>query len=107
MWETIAAVSSRRKAPSRRQEAAAHEDGFYAAWDLCALLERQNRMDAACLAEQERELRQLDEEQRRTADALGRAREMEEKEGPRRQGTGLGPHAGGRGGDGGASRKLA
>ena len=36
-------------------------------------------MDAACLAEQERELRQLDEEQRRTADALGRAREMEEK----------------------------
>ena len=60
-------------------EAAAHEDGFYAAWDLCALLERQNRMDAACLAEQERELRQLDEEQRRTADALGRAREMEEK----------------------------
>ena len=61
------------------REAAAHEDGFYAAWDLCALLERQNRMDAACLAEQERELRQLDEEQRRTADALGRAREMEEK----------------------------
>ena len=89
-------------------EAAAHEDGFYAAWDLCALLERQNRMDAACLAEQERELRQLDEEQRRTADALGRAREMEEKEGSSPPGNRTWPSCGRtRRRWRGASRKLA
>lgn len=61
------------------REAASREDGFYAAWDLCGLLDDQNREDTARIDVLNLDLRRLDEELRLTAAALERVREQAEK----------------------------